>query len=226
MLLRQNGKGVNPWKTPFSGKQDVFMLSSASWPNKTGGFGIEGYDNYVGGLMFGEILLYTNFVGQAESKQIEAYLLKKWKGIDTPGYTAATLDRLTLENGATVKVFGGAPLTVTTLNAAGGAVEGSVKLATNAVLEVPVLADGTLGAITLGADFDYSAGVAVRLVGNVEKAVPGTYAVVTSPAVTAADAAKWSFADPAAAKRTYAFSVIDGAVRVSVSKFGVVLIVR
>lgn len=226
MLLRQNGEGINPWDVPFSKGQDVFMLSSASWPNKTGGFGIEGYDNYVGGLMFGEILLYTNFVGQVESKQIEAYLLKKWKGIDMPGYTAATLGRLTLENDATVKVFGGAPLTVTTLNAAGGAIEGAVKLASNAVLEVPVLADGTLGTITLGADFDYSAGATVRLVGNVEMAVPGTYAVVTSPAVTAADAAKWNFTDPAATKRAYAFSVVDGAVRVFVSKFGAVLFLR
>lgn len=223
--VRQNGDYFNPFKTDFSGGQDVFVYSVESMPRKTGSFGIQGYDNNVGGLMYGEVLLFTNFIGRANTRFVEKYLMKKWKGVDSPEYAAATLDTLTVDAGATVQIYGPDPLTLTALNANGGTIVGAVKMAANAVVEVPVLADGTLGTVTLGEDFDFSAGVAVRIVGNVNAVVPGTYTVVTSSAI-AADATGWSLADPGAKKRTFGLKVATGKVQVTVSKLGMTLLIR
>jgi len=170
------------------------------------------------------VLLFTNCIGSANVKLVEKYLMKKWKGVDDPDYVAATLDSLTVEAGATVKVTGNSPLTVASLKACGGTIEGAVKMAKDAAIEVPVLANATLGTVTLGANVDVSAGCRVRLVDDVETVTPGTYVVVSSPAVKAGQA--WSLEMPTVAHRTYVLSVVDGAVRVSVGKFGMMLIVR
>lgn len=223
--VRQNGVAFSPYATAFSGSQDVFTFSLEDYPRKTSGLALEGYDNYAGGLMYGEVLLFTNYIGGANTRLVEKYLMKKWKGVDDPDYVAATLDALSVEADAKVKICGNSPLTVASLAAGGGTVEGALKLAKNAVLEVPVLSDGTLGTVTLGANVDLSAGCLVRLVGNVETVKPGTHVIVSSPSVVA-DQAVWTFEVPAAKHRTYVMSVVDGAVRVTVGKLGMMLIVR
>lgn len=223
--VRQNGEAFSPYATAFSGSQDVFTFSLEDFPRKTSGLALEGYDNYAGGLMYGEVLLFTNYIGSANTRLVEKYLMKKWKGVDDPDYVAATLDALSVAEGATVKICGNSPLTVTSLAAGGGTVEGALKLAKDAVLEVPVLSDGTLGSVSLGANVDLSAGCLVRLVGNVETVKPGVYVIVSSPSVAAGQAA-WTFETPTATRRTYAMSVVDGAVCVTVGKFGMMLIVR
>ena len=97
-------------------------------------------------------------------------------------------------------------------------------MAESAVIEIPVLPDGTLGTVALGAELDVSRGCVVRLVGEVENVNPGSYDVVSSPAVKAGQAG-WNFEPPSADRRAYRMRVVDGAVRVTVGKFGMTMVV-
>ena len=42
-----------------------------------------------GGLMYGEVALYTRMLSTEEIDAAEAYFAKKWFDIDTPGYGSA-----------------------------------------------------------------------------------------------------------------------------------------
>ena len=225
--IRHNAEYFNPFSTRFSGGQDVFVYSTDIFARQTSGLGSQGYDQHVGGIMYGEVILYTNYIGEANTRLVEAYLMKKWKGIDTPGYGAAAVDSLTVDEGATVTVTGTGPLTVKTLNAAGGTVSGAVALASGAEIVVPVNGDGTLGCVEMGPLFDYSAGAAVRIDGNLRNAVPGVYRVVTSSAIAAEDAARFTFVNADAQKKyTVGMGVEDGAVVVKIAYRGTMMTIR
>ena len=227
-FVRLNGEGFNPrYRGLGPGMADVFTFSipHKGYGRRTCGLACYGYDAYVGGMMYGEVILYSNYVGGVKTKLIEAYLMKKWKGVDTPGYAAAVLDSLAVDEDATVKVLGTAPLTVSTLVAGGGTVEGAVRLAEGATLSVPVVGS-SLGAVSLAGGFDFSGGCAVSVVGNADSVAPGVYTIVSSPSVKAESAALWTFVEPDAKRRVFSFSIVDGAVVVGVSKRGLSMIVR
>ena len=227
-FVRLDGEGFNPrYRELGPGMEDVFTYSvlDSALGRRTCGMACYGYDRYVGGMMYGEVILCSNYVGGVKTKQIEAYLMKKWKGVDTPGYAAAVLDSLAVDEGATVKVLGTAPLTVSTLVAAGGTVEGAVRLAEGATLSVPIVGN-SLGAVSLAGGFDFSGGCAVSVVGNADSVAPGVYTIVSSPSVKAESAALWTFVEPDAKRRVFSLSVVDGSVVVGVSKRGLSMIVR
>lgn len=103
-----NGVKMDPLVTPFSGGYDLLTFDCSGNARKGDTFGSYGQgDAYVGGVEYGEILLYTNRLSSAEIERTEVYLNKKWFGKNTPGVTVAEPASLFVAEGASVTLTGG-----------------------------------------------------------------------------------------------------------------------
>ena len=114
-----------------------------------------------GGVEYGEVIVYNRSLTPQERRNIEAYLLKKWRGIEThPENAPSRTGAMSLASGATLDIAEGAGL----------AVQGNLSVADGATLSfdlasgtsaAPLTASGTVsfaGAATIRVDFDGSCG--------------------------------------------------------------------
>ena len=115
----------------------------------------------TGGGRYGEIIVYDRSLTPQERRNVEAYLLKKWRGIEThPENAPSRTGAMSLASGATLDIAEGARL----------AVQGNLSVADGATLSfdlasgtsaAPLTASGTVsfaGAATIRVDFDGSCG--------------------------------------------------------------------
>ena len=220
-----NGERFNPFATPFSLGFDVFAYGSDCYPRQTQSLAIAGYDNDVNGLLYGEIILYTRYVGAAVSRWIEAYLMKKWLGRDLPGYAKATPDALIVAEGSTVTVSG-AGVIATKAIGGGGTVNGKVVLTANAKIVAKVTADGlAIGQMALSDELDLSLGGTVTLDGDANKVTPGDYVLVSSASETTG---AWTLDNSftACSRRVFSLTVQPGKIVLHVMKRGTLIRVR
>ena len=176
----RNGTSYNPLTTGFSGGFDTVSLVAYENFGVAGLSGLNSSREYAGGEQIGEYLAWERGLSPEQVRDVEAYLNYKWFGRTTPGYDGARVGALSVVSGATVRVVGGAPLTVGSLTL-GGTVEGAVKLAANARICVFVNADGSTVSQS-GADWDFTAGGTIAYSGDVDALSLGRHVIFTDVA--------------------------------------------
>ncbi len=191
-----NGVKMDPLVTPFSGGYDLLTFDCSGNARKGDTFGSYGQgDAYVGGVEYGEILLYTNRLSSAEIARTEVYLNKKWFGKNTPGFTVAEPTSLFVSDGASVTLTGGGDVFPAAIGGA-GAVTGDVHVPVGGALIAEVAADGSVaGPLAVNGAADLSKGGVVSLAGDVAKLAPGDWPLLTASPL-AADAAAWTCESP------------------------------
>lgn len=207
---------------PFSGGYDLVTFSVHA---PFGGvcFGLNHYGFWSGGQSLGEVALFREKLASNTIDRVEAYLRAKWFGLETPGFRAACAKALSIAVGATLEVKGG-PLAVSSVSG-GGTVVGSLALAADAVIEVPVSEDGSVGTVSVTGDIDLSKGGTVRLIGFPKKLAPGVHILIASPSISAGRADAWTVENPSR-NRVVVVRFVDGALQIEVSKKGLAIVVR
>lgn len=220
-----NGAAVNPYETGFTGDWDVASVTSyqrvyADCFTSVGGQASKGYYSH-GGKALAECLVFTNALTAAEVKRVESYLNRKWFDRETPGCRPQTVVSLTVDFGATVKVEGNAPLTVSALSGA-GAVTGALKFAAGAVLTAVADADGVIQPISVTGGADISAGGTVMIDSPVAKLAAGSYNLLP----VNSEAGTWQIGNADEFKREMSLAVRDGYLVLTVHPNGLLLLVR
>lgn len=225
--LRVNEMACDPLQTGLSGAFDIVAFSGFEAVGMGGLSGVYGDGAYhVGGEQFGEYIAYERKLAPDEIKDVEAYLKKKWLGVDTPGYGVATLKSLTVSSGATLKVTGNAPVSVAELVCKGGTVDGEVSLAEDVVIEACVDDQGSVGSIEVSGTVDLPRAGVVRFTGNTASLQPGEYLLLAAGAPLDMVAGWTIDATQVKARYVYALSIRDGNLYVSVVRPGMVIMVR
>jgi hypothetical protein len=182
------------------------------------------YCQYAGGQEIAEAFYYERGLSTESIEGLEAYLRKKWFGVDTPGYRPAAAASLTVDAGASFEVVGGESMKVASLSG-GGSVSGSLVLADNGVLEVPVADDGSVGTLSVSGDVDLSGGGVVRLSGFQRALRGGEYVLVRAGTISAGSG-EWTVTGTALRSGCeYSVRVEAGSVVLVVRPLGAVLIV-
>jgi len=174
-----NGERCDATATGLSGGFDIATFVGYESFRTDGFSGVNAGPQWAGGEQFAEYLLFQRGLSEREVKGVTAYLQKKWFGVDTPGYGAVTLDKVTVASGATLTYNGGTTLTASGLGG-GGTVAASVVLTERAEIDAVVGGDGTVAGLTVSGDLDLSKGGAVRFAGAVSSLAEGDYLLVRS----------------------------------------------
>ena len=221
--VRTNGVSVVGTSTGLSGGYD--LVTFAAYDSfGTGALAMNHYCQYAGGQEVAESFYYERGLSTESIEGLEAYLRKKWFGVDTPGYRPATAASLTVDAGASFEVVGGESMKVALLSG-GGSVSGSLVLADNGVLEVPVAADGSVGTLSVSGDVDLSGGGVVRLTGFQRALRGGEYVLVRAGTISAGSG-EWTVTGTALRSGCeYSVRVEAGSVVLVVRPLGAVLIV-
>lgn len=234
--VRLNGARVDPFTTPFSGGYDLLTVSG-DFRRKSDTLATYGQGNEcVGGLSYGEVLIYSNQLAAAALPKVEAYLRKKWFDVDTSGLRRATCAALRVAAGAVVTVgdwavargadayeTGAGALTAGLLGG-GGIVCGAVTLAEGGTFEA-VAADGALPTLTVEGSLALPAAATLRVAGDAAGLPVGRHVLAACAGLEARDLA-WTVEAPAKPRRTYAVRCEKGALVVSVSNAATVLLLR
>lgn len=177
--------------------------------------------DYCGGLKYGEIILYPRMLSAKETARVEAYLARKWSGIETPGYGAAKTESLAVAEGATLSVLG-LPVETARLSG-GGTVDGDVKLTAGGVLAVDSSDGGdSVPALEVNGTVDFSAAGTVELSEEAARLAPGKHLLVTADEAVL-PASGWTVLG-GRGKYDYSVSVADGSIYLAVSRRAVILV--
>ena len=180
--FRINGVDCDPTTTKHIPNEVNVMAYNGydhAWTDVIGfSAGERGILKYDGEACYhGEVLFYTNTLSRASALKVEAYLNKKWCGVETPGYRPAATGRLAVDEGATLEVYGGAPVSASAF-ACAGTVSGAVALTDGATLELVVEDDGTVSPLNVSGGIDFSRGGTVSMVGG--KLKTGVYPIAAN----------------------------------------------
>lgn len=232
------GTDFNPFTQPFTGGCDLlaWRCSDGLGKRKMAELAIYGQGlSAAGGLAYGEVLLYNRLLTMHEFNAVEAYLLKKWLGKDTPGYRVARAGSLIVAPGAVVTVCdytaargrgaytaGDGVIEVQSLGG-GGTVNGKVKLLSGGGVTAVVGADGTVAGLVVNGEADLSAGGEVTFAGDVAKLCPGRYALVT--AASAKFGEEWTCVPPSRSLST-TVRCVDNTLILNVAACGTMILFR
>lgn len=234
--VRADGVRIDPFTRQF--KQDGYeVFSFIGNPGRKSDtlatYG-QGY-NYVGGLNYAEVIIYTNVVNDATAAAVEAYLGKKWFNRQTSGYFDATCEALSVAEGATLKVceFGMAngygnynldaiaPITTGELSGGGSVVAKEVKLIEPGRVVNDFAHPTTLsisGILTLPQK------VVVNLVGNPNNQGVGTFDLISAKEIVGTPV--FEISAPEKPIRTYAVKIVGNKVKLTISRGGTSIILR
>lgn len=232
---RCNGMRFDPFVESFSGGFDQFTFSG-NFGRKSDTLATYGQTyGYMGGLAYGEVLIFTNVLDNVAITNVETYLRTKWQNAAISGRRVAVCESLTVAAGARiavvdwaagkgVDVYGEDDGTITT-GALGGAgeVAGSVTLRANGAFRAEVLEDGTVGTLTVTGTADLSRGGEVEFVGAADKLKVGEYPIVSASAL--AFDGVWSCVSPSRSLKT-SLIARDGVLSLRVNNAGTILIFR
>ena len=184
-MFRVNGETGYPRKDTYSGGFDVISLTNAATVSlKSAGLGRSGasanYNQSANGLLYGEVILFTNGIDAASMLDVEAYLSKKWLGRKTPGYdlTVGSLGGMT-GNGSKISVMGGGVIETSRI-VSGGTVEGDVCLLTNGEVDAVIGEDGSLTAFSVVGNLTLPKTLTIRISGFSNKIKGGSYDLVSA----------------------------------------------
>ena len=235
-VARLNGVPFDPFATPFSGAFDQITVSG-DFPRKSDTLATFGQGTkYVGGLSYGEVLVYSNQLDAATLPKVEAYLRKKWFDADTAGFRRATCAALHVEAGAHVTVgdwaaarggaayeAGAGTLTASGLGG-GGTVCGALELAEEGVFTAAIEA-GVLPTLTVEGTLTLPRAATLHVTGDVANLPLGRH-VLAACGTLAGDAGGWTVQAPKTPHRSYALRCEAGELALVVSNAGSVLIFR
>ena len=182
--FHKNGVVVNQKTEPMGGGYDLYSvktITAHSMESDTLG-GIH-YAQSWGGVELGEIAYYERVLTPDEVADAESHLLLKWFNRGGPYRRPAEAGALSVAAGATLSLFGGAPMTVSALSGS-GTVDGDVKFASGGGLTAVVAADGTIAPLSVTGGLDVTGGGVVTLVGDVERLVVGDYVLAHAASIT------------------------------------------
>ena len=177
--VRLNGEEVDGISTPFTHDYDLVSLVGHR-PICTSALGQIGAGDdttsyfHYGGYKMCEVLIYTNLVSCADMLAVEAYLNKKWFNRVPEGYGPLVASNIVVDAGATLDIYGNVPIAAKELTCA-GTVSGSVSLAPNAVVRVPVGAGGVVPPLDVTGGITLEGGGTVTLEGDTAHLQVGTY---------------------------------------------------
>jgi len=180
---RRNGVPVVPTSVGLSGGYD--LVSFSTYPGGaiyTDGFAIDAY-NRTGGQRLGEVLLFDRALTYQERLDIEAYLMKKWFNVATPGYEVTAVGSLAVASGARVEIDGS--LAVDGLSG-GGTVAGDLTLNGGAVIKATAVS-GVLSGLTVDGTVTVAGSGTVMLEGDVDTMKSGLYEVLTCTSLADGD---------------------------------------
>ena len=182
---RLNGESVSLTDTGLSGGYDVVSVRNLYG---TGGGGINSImtaatRKYTGGGEIGELLIYETPLSYETYRCIDAYLGWKWFGRKTPGFSPATATSISVAEGATLSIDGGAPVTAMSVSGA-GTVNGSLVCAEGCVVTAKVAEGGGLETLSVTGSLDVSRGGTVAVVGNVRRIGPGAHAIIAAESLS------------------------------------------
>ena len=204
-----NGERCDPNKTGLSGSFDLVSYVGYEPFASAGMSGVNNGPQWVGGEQFAEYLLFQRGLSVQEIADVEAYLNKKWFGRSTSGYEPAVLGDVFVAAGATLKITGNAPATVSSL-AGSGTIDGEVVLANGASFTIEVAEDGSCSKLSVGT-IDLSKPLTVNFTGYVRKFALGEHVVLESPSITAGMPLNWTVTG-LARSRYCSFRAENGAV--------------
>ena len=172
------------------------------------------WGNYAsGGVRYGEVVVYNRSLTPEERRNAEAYLLKKWRGIDVhPENAPSKTGNLSLASGATLSIAKGAGL----------AAQGGISVGDGATIALELGSpDGTAPLTVTGtASFDGEATFRVAFDGSY-----GEYPLVAVDAISG-NLANLSLVLPATAKGNAKLKHSGGNLILKYTPIGTVLIVR
>lgn len=221
-IFRRNGTAVDPFTEPFlkADERVTFVYPTGRRTTHLGVYGQNG--GYHGGLKYGEVILFERILSDSEIAATEAYLAKKWFGIDTPGYGSAA-DAVSVSAGATLTILG-TDFSVTSLGGC-GTVSGDVTIAANGGIVAVVNTDGSVSGPTVTGNVTLNDGT-VTIAGDAESIAPGNYTILNAASISGS-ANSWTVAAPKR-KRSYGYAITltDTAMVLHVYKFGLRAIIR
>lgn len=220
--FRRNGVAIDPFTEPFT-KGDELVTFTYREGRKTTHLGAYGQNaDCHGGLKYGEVILFERVLSASEIAATEAYLTKKWFGVDTPGYGSAA-DAVSVAAGTTLTILG-TDFSVTSLGGC-GTVDGDVTIAANGGITAVVNTDGSVSGPTVTGDVTLNGGT-VTIAGDAESIVPGNHTILNAASISGS-ANRWTVAAPTR-KRSYGYAVTltDTAMVLHVYRFGLRAIIR
>ena len=179
-----NGVSAKATQTKFSGGWDVFTYTTSEDVMKSGGLGAccvapgnvnMTYDSCYGGLLYGEVILYTNELTEVQIDRINAYLQRKWRGLVREG-DAAVADFVSVGAGSKISVVGGGAVESSGV-CGGGTVDGNLILTEDATFDLPVGEDGYVQTLTVDGKVTLPRHATVSIIGG--KMRPGEYAILS-----------------------------------------------
>ena len=220
-VFRRNGVNVDPFKEKFlKADERVTFAHHGDGRKMTHLCMYGGSGEKRGGLKYGEVALFERRLTADEIASTEAYLAKKWFGIDTPGYGSAA-GAVSVGAGASLTILG-SDFSATSLGGA-GTVTGDVTLADNGGLVAVVKEDGTIDGLVINGDISLNGG-AVTLTGAVADIQPGVYTILSANSITNGGGAWEVLGLPS--RYVGSVSVADNTLRLSIDRRGSMIILR
>ena len=190
--FHKNGVVVNQKTEPMDGGYDLYSVTTVTGHKmESDTLGGIHYAASWGGVELGEIAYYERTLTIDEVADAESHLLLKWFNRGGPYRRSAEARAVSVAAGATLSLFGGAPMTVSALSGS-GTVDGDVKFASGGgAVTAVVAADGTIAPLSVTGGLDVTGGGVVTLVGDVERLVAGEHVLARAASITGT-AAGWT----------------------------------
>ena len=218
-IFRLNGEVIDPFRTPFTLGLERF---SFRYPEgrEVSHFGSYGQSSqFSGGVKIGEVILFDRPLTDREMASTEAYLAKKWFGIDTPEYLYSA-DDVSVATGAKLTVLGEG-FSAASLSG-GGTIDGDVRLADGGTIAIAVGEDGSAAALSINGTLSLGGG-RIEIIGPEKNLLPGEWTVITASKIENAEG-EWVL--PSSGRRNYSLAVSETSVRLFVRKRGFSVIFR
>lgn len=213
-VFRRNGVDIDPFSATFL-KGDERVAYAHSEGRKIASLGACGQSGESrGGLKYGEVIMFERRLTNDEFTDVDAYLAKRWFGIDTPGYGYAA-GNVTVADGASLTVLG-SDFSATSLGG-GGSIAGDVELVDDGTLVAVVSDDGSVQTLTVAGTAKVNGGT-VMLAGNVGAIKPGSYVILHADTLQN-DGGQW-MAPPKTSHNSYALTVTSDSIRLNVFEKG------
>ena len=218
-VFRRNQIDVNPFVEKFLKKSELVAFA---YPDgrKMANLGVYGQSGeYRGGLKYGEVIMFERQLSKEDILGVEAYLAKRWLGVDTHGYGSAA---------GAVTVGAGAELTIvgTDFSASsiggGGRISGDIKLVDGGSIVAERLATGDFALLDVNGKVMME-DACIRLLGVLEGLQEGEYVIlraheIAAEALTVESSSRKHF--------DISVDVVDNALVLKVKRKGMTLVVR
>ena len=187
VIFRVNGVSKNPCTSKFTGGFEVVSYAAANANYGCFGLGCWGstsasYPRTANGLMYGEVVVFSNKLTVAQIERAEKYLQKKWvSGDNATFYDSITVDAISLGAGSTLAGVNGHAFTTAALSGT-GTVAGDLTLGNGGTISVAADARGAIAGTTVGGTLTLGSSFGV-VVGGLARPEVGDYRICSADTV-------------------------------------------